>query len=301
MPTVFISYNWSDSDFVDCIEKSLTGKAEVVRDKKNIPAWGSITNFMKKIRQQDFAVLVISDEYLKSSACLYEVVLLMKDEGWTEKTMYVVLNQSIYDFHTRAEYIRFWEQKCFKQEQEIKKLSPSNASNLIEDLKKSKTIGQNIGDFLTMVVDANNPPAETAIAEILKRVSGGNQSTEIVSDRGVRLSPLPVTSNFVKIELVHPYLSKDALSLLFSAYNHPNGEIYMCHTVLGLSVKANGHEFMQSGGRREEVRWESAVSELEDNGLVEITTHDRHSCQYKLTKEGYDMVDEMKQKTNEER
>ena len=42
---------------------------------------------MKSIRTQDFAILVISDNYLKSVACMYEVIQLMKEDDWLSKTM----------------------------------------------------------------------------------------------------------------------------------------------------------------------------------------------------------------------
>ena len=57
------------------------------RYKKKIGAWESITTFMKSIRTQDFAILVISDNYLKSVACMYEVIQLMKEDDWLSKTM----------------------------------------------------------------------------------------------------------------------------------------------------------------------------------------------------------------------
>ncbi len=172
IPTVFISYNWSSSAFVDKIEAALAGKAEVHRDKNGIQPWGSITDFMKSIRKQDFAVLVISDAYLKSIACLYEVVQLMKDEGWNDKTMYVVLYDArkIFDALRQADYIQYWNDKCEALKQKITVLPPEATSKLSEELKKSKTILLNIGDFMSMVADANNPPLEKVIAEIKKRV-----------------------------------------------------------------------------------------------------------------------------------
>lgn len=172
MLTVFISYNWNDSAFVDDIDASLVGKAEVHRDKDGIKPWGSITDFMKSIRQQDFAVLVISDAYLRSSACLYEVVQLMKDDGWNEKTMYVVLDDAmrIYDALSQADYIKYWNEKCESLKKKITGLPPAATAKLSEELNKSNTILLRIGDFMSMVADANNPPLDKVIAEIQKRV-----------------------------------------------------------------------------------------------------------------------------------
>ena len=86
-PTVFISYKRDKSDIVNKLEVKIGGRAEIKRDTKEIGAWESITTFMKSIRTQDFAILVISDNYLKSVACMYEVIQLMKEDDWLSKTM----------------------------------------------------------------------------------------------------------------------------------------------------------------------------------------------------------------------
>lgn len=86
-PTVFISYKRDKSDIVNKLEVKIGGRAEIKRDTEEIGAWESITTFMKSIRTQDFVILVISDNYLKSVACMYEVIQLMKEDDWLSKTM----------------------------------------------------------------------------------------------------------------------------------------------------------------------------------------------------------------------
>lgn len=96
-PTVFISYNQDSSrEFVDSLQKQLQSCATVIRDKTSMKEWESFADFMKSIRKQDFVVLVITPEYLKSMACMYEVSELLKDEDWREKVMFAVIDSSIY-------------------------------------------------------------------------------------------------------------------------------------------------------------------------------------------------------------
>lgn len=172
-PSVFVSYNWGDSTFVDEIESSLHEIANIHRDKNNIHPWGSITEFMKTIRVQDFVVLVISDAYLKSSACLYEVVQLMKDDIWTEKTMYVVMDDAkdIYNDMVRADYVKYWAEKCKELEQKIKDMPIAATVNSSEDLKKYNTILLSIGEFMAKISDANNPTVAEAVIEIRKHIT----------------------------------------------------------------------------------------------------------------------------------
>jgi len=64
--SLFISYNREQKDFADMIETSVCTVCPVLRDTNDITPWGSIKEFMNRIRQAEYAVLLISDEYLKS-------------------------------------------------------------------------------------------------------------------------------------------------------------------------------------------------------------------------------------------
>ena len=172
VPTMFISYNRGCSDFVDKIENELDGKCVVKRDKNNIGDWKSISEFMRTIRKEDFAVLVISDAYLKSVACLYEVIELIKDDKWDEKTMYVIWDDAkdIYNGIKRLNYIKYWTDYCNELNDAIKDLPPSATYAQSEELKKAEEIRNNIGEFLSRVTDSNNPSVENVISKIIERI-----------------------------------------------------------------------------------------------------------------------------------
>lgn len=174
-PTVFISYNWvSGKSIVKDLEKKIESYAEVVRDEKSVKPWGDLTAFMKSIRTQDFAVLILSDAYLKSEGCLYEVVLLMKDENWDKSVMYVVTDDArgIYDTCKQLDYIEFWTEKASQLEKGIAKLPPALTVEQSKELKKIKAIEANIGTFMAKVKSTNNPNMDVVIDEIVKRVRG---------------------------------------------------------------------------------------------------------------------------------
>ena len=174
-PTVFISYNWFSGDSIaGDLEKKIESYAEVVRDKKSVKPWGDLTAFMKSIRTQDFAVLILSDAYLKSEGCLYEVVQLMKDENWDKSVMYIVTDDArgIYDTCKQLDYIEFWTEKASQLEKGIAKLPPAITVEQSKELKKIKAIEANIGTFMAKVKSTNNPNMDVVIDEIVKRVRG---------------------------------------------------------------------------------------------------------------------------------
>lgn len=172
IPTIFISYNWKSSDFVDEIENAINLKCDVKRDKNSIGDWGSITDFMKTIRKEDFAILVVSDAYLKSTACLHEVIELMKDDKWDEKTMYVIMDDArdVYDGIKRVDYIKYWNDYCNKLNNTIAELPPSATYKQSEELKQAEMIRNSVGEFLVKVSDCNNPNAGNAISKIIERI-----------------------------------------------------------------------------------------------------------------------------------
>lgn len=173
LPSVFVSYNHGSSDFVDKIEKSLAGICNIKRDKNEIGDWGRISDFMKTIRKEDFAVLVITDKYLKSTACLFEVVQLMKDENWDKHTMYVIMDdaKTLYNLGGQLDYIQYWENHYKDIYKKIEQLPLESAHKQIEQLNKITTIKNEIGEFLNKVSDASNPATDKVISRIKHRIN----------------------------------------------------------------------------------------------------------------------------------
>ena len=175
-PTIFISYNNNLNDYVDDLEIALQNSAKIIRythqDSSGVRTWESFRNFMKSIRDQDFAVLIISKNYLESEACIYEVMQLWKDEKlWDDKVMYIVTNDAdIYNPFGRLNYVKYWQKVYHKYVEETSDVDISNAISVSEQAKLYQTYAANIGEFLEKVADSNNPKHENAAEKILERV-----------------------------------------------------------------------------------------------------------------------------------
>lgn len=171
-PSVFISYNWGSDKIADEVEYRLKAIAEVRRDKSSIRPWGSITEFMKSIRKTDLVVIIISDSYLKSVACMYEVMQLMRDDDWISYTMFLVENSAkgIYKPVGQLNYVKYWIAEKENLKNELDGMDHELVTPQAEELKKIDTIQYNINDFMKTVVDRNNPDLEQAIDEVVRRV-----------------------------------------------------------------------------------------------------------------------------------
>lgn len=171
LPTVFFSYCHRDSSvYADSLEKALVGKAVVKRDKNEVDSWESFREFMDSIREQDFAVLFISDGYLKSENCMYEVLQALQERNCYDRLLTVVTDSRIYDKSCNAEYLGYWNDKYRKLEEEEKGLSLSSKVELAGEARRINLIMINIGAFLSRVQDRNNPNLSDAKEAIMKKI-----------------------------------------------------------------------------------------------------------------------------------
>lgn len=170
--TIFLSYNWHDGETADRIDKYLSRIPGIIvkRDVRDIGAWKSIREFMKSIREQDYAVLIVSDSYLKSKNCMFEVTEMMREREYADRIFPAVVETGIYDSLVRAGYISYWQQECDKLEAAVKELDPANAVELAAELKRYKSIASSMGEFLGMVADRNNPDIKDVEVQIEKAI-----------------------------------------------------------------------------------------------------------------------------------
>jgi len=90
-PQLFMSYNWEDesNEMANNIEKTLPDHGiSLIRDKKHLGYGDLIKTFMNRINEANGAIVIISDAYLKSKNCMYELTSLyigdQKDEESNE-------------------------------------------------------------------------------------------------------------------------------------------------------------------------------------------------------------------------
>jgi DNA-binding MarR family transcriptional regulator len=183
-PTVFISFNCKWSNFVDSLEYKIAEKATVIRYENDIAPWSSFTDFMNGISEHDFAVLVILDAYLKSSACMYEVLQLIKATKWQEKTMFALMpdSSSLYQESGRLEYIKYWIDKCSNLEKQIADMPATTVKKQREELEYYYEIRDSIGDFLSIVADSHNPQIYVVLDEICKKIDISTRSHFVITD-----------------------------------------------------------------------------------------------------------------------
>ncbi len=131
MEKIFISYSHANSKQVDLIEEYIKSNFEVDidRDIRKVKPLDDLVYFMQKIREADKVITVLSDSYLKSENCMYEVTELIKDdslrEPFLEKVIPIIISPDdnpfkIYEFNTQNLYLDYWLKEIQEVESFIK-------------------------------------------------------------------------------------------------------------------------------------------------------------------------------------
>lgn len=137
-PEVFVSYGWTDESIaiVDRLEGALQEYGiRLRRDRNEVGYKDSISEFMQRIGQGKCVVVVISDKYLKSEYCMFELVQIAKNEQFRERIFPILLSDAkILKASERIEYAEYWEKEFRKLDNGIKKLRGDNLTKVHETL-----------------------------------------------------------------------------------------------------------------------------------------------------------------------
>lgn len=153
--TVFLSYCHQNKSLAERIEGYLRRMGiSVIRDAHELKYTDSISSFMQQIRQADYALLLISDPYLRSRNCLYEVGQLLKEQNVWQKILPVIIDGAkIYDVTNRLAYVAHWQ----KQQSQLKTtLQTLDVTNTLSSYGELKLLGEFAGfmdEFLSRITD----------------------------------------------------------------------------------------------------------------------------------------------------
>ncbi len=156
---VFISYAWGGEreEIVNQIDEALqTRGVRITRDKRDLGYKGSIKEFMERIGQGNCVIVVISDKYLRSPNCMFELVEIAENRQFHDRIFPIVLaDANIYDPIKRIEYVRHWEVKRAELAEAMKMLDPANLQGIRDDMDLYDRIRDKISGLTSTLKDMN--------------------------------------------------------------------------------------------------------------------------------------------------
>jgi len=157
-PTIFISYSHHDKDVVDDIEKNLVGYNLLIkRDIRDVGYQKKFSTFMLSVRESDFVLMVISDNFLKSEYCMLEVAEFTKDNNYDTRILPIVLdNAKIYDYEDSIEYIKFWKAKYASLKEKVQTLDIEETTTISKGALRFREFSLILGSFIEQLRDINH-------------------------------------------------------------------------------------------------------------------------------------------------
>lgn len=163
--SMFISYSQKQMDFANSLEAGIDEIVEISRDC-HLPSGKRFLPFMNSIQFKDYAVLLISQEYLISINCMYELSRRIKAKDWPEHTYLVTFpGANIYEAYQQIHCMDYWTQKLQEHKANFGEKDPNN------DYQKMVSICEALPKFFPELSDIKNLYPENAVKEIINKIS----------------------------------------------------------------------------------------------------------------------------------
>ena len=156
---VYISYAWGGESerIVNELDSDLQTKGiMVVRDKRDLGFKGMIRDFMQQIGRGHAIIVVISDKYLKSPNCMFELIEIAKNKDLYDRVFPIVLGDAdIYNPVNRIKYIKHWEEKLKELDEAMRSVSSANLQGMRDEIDSYDEIRDNVSNLTFFLKDMN--------------------------------------------------------------------------------------------------------------------------------------------------
>ena len=220
---VFISYAWGGESerIVNELDADLQAKGIlVVRDKRDLGFKGMIRDFMRQFGHGHAVIVVISDKYLKSPNCMFELVEIARNKDFYDRIFPIVLGDAdIYDPVNRVTYVKHWEDKIKELDAAVRSLiSGANLQGLREELDSYDEIRDNVSNLTSFLKDMNTLKAE---------VQESSNFASLISELEKRLATAEPAATPIPLPLPEPIPSASAKSASTATAQAANFDAYV--------------------------------------------------------------------------
>jgi hypothetical protein len=221
IPEIFISYAWekqNDATFQTPLIKSLEQTLkeqnfDVKIDINSIQYKDNIKEFMRNLGKGNYIVVVITEKYLKSKNCMFEVLEMLKYADTRDRIFPIISSDAkIYESLKVVEYIKYWDAQIKELTDEAKSLSNIGYAALIfEDIELMHEIRRILANFGNMLREMNvltpeihnNTNFKSLLEKINSKIEFDKKNFEIhIQNERMqkRISELEVQTNSLKLE-----------------------------------------------------------------------------------------------------
>lgn len=172
---VFLSYCRRDEERANYIElKCSENYIKILRDKYDLEDFKSVEKYMEQIKTADKCILLISEDYMKSEYCMYEILQVLESQNPKDKIIPIVYYKEIYETHEIVKWIKYWDDKYNELKSNLENLPKNSVGSLFKKLEMYKTISLKIEELISIIVDINSPD-ENAIDKMINTLKIGKK------------------------------------------------------------------------------------------------------------------------------
>ncbi len=159
-PTIFLSYSWKNKDVANLIDEDFQRIGLLMqRDVRDGEFRQSIKEFMLNLRKMDYVLTIISDDFLKSENCLFELLELFNTRELEKRILPIILNNAkIYHINERVLYYDFWDKKIEYYRHNLIKYTSIDFQH---GLTHARNIRNQIPEILSILSDLNTKSFES--------------------------------------------------------------------------------------------------------------------------------------------
>lgn len=169
---VFISYNHATAELADIIEENIKStyglRVEISRDTQ-LEYRDDIDKFMRSIKENDVIISLVTKKYLESEACMFEVTELMRDENYSKRLAFIIIDKEDTKFikstlnpeellpevygEQRFDYLDYWINAKERYANRLKNLvgSSTSVTDLAAQTHRIGRIADEVGSFLNLL------------------------------------------------------------------------------------------------------------------------------------------------------
>ena len=175
---VFVSYAWTEESraLVDRLQAALEAQGiRLLRDREEVRYKDSIREFMRRIGQGKCVVVVISEKYLKSENCMFEMLEIAQAGALRERIFPIMLpDANLYKATGRVKYVSYWEDQIRELDEALKTVRGDNVTKLQEDLNVYAEIRRLFDRITDTLRDMNALTADlheaSGFEELIRRI-----------------------------------------------------------------------------------------------------------------------------------
>lgn len=173
--TFCVSYAWDDQSkaVVDRLCEAAQQQGIIIlRDTTRLGLGESIIRFMKKLGAGDRVFVILSDKYLKSPNCMYELLEVWRNckeelEAFRRRIrVFCLPDAKIFSVLERALRAKHWKEQFMEQDKLLREHGPTLLGDA--DFKRhrmTQDFAHHVGDMLALIADTLQPTAFEELVE----------------------------------------------------------------------------------------------------------------------------------------